>query len=100
MTKPIWNQILFYQYLASYTKSALWLDLGCGRGTNDPALLRIRRCMNESHYVGVDIDCESLCDCNEFSRVCAAGSLLPFRDATFAVVSSNMVFEHLENPCQ
>ena len=100
MTKPIWNQILFYQFLASYTKSARWLDLGCGRGTKDPALVPIRRAMNETLYVGVDLDFESLCDCNESSRICAAGFLLPFRDATFEVVSSNMVFEHLENPCQ
>jgi ubiquinone/menaquinone biosynthesis C-methylase UbiE len=99
MTKPIWNQILFYRLLADYTKAARWLDLGCGRGTNDPALVPIRRYMNETLYVGVDLDFESLCDCNEFNRICAAGSLLPFRDATFEVVSSNMVFEHLENPC-
>src|ERR1022692_3988678 len=100
MTKPIWNQILFYQFLASYTKSARWLDLGCGRGTKDPALVPIRRSMNETFYLGVDLDFGSLCDCNESSQICAAGFLLPFRDATFEVASSNMVFEHLENPCQ
>jgi SAM-dependent methyltransferase len=96
---PLWNQILFYQFLSTYTKAATWLDFGCGRGTTDDELVPIRRQMNETVYVGVDLDFASLCDCNESNRICAAGSLLPFRDVTFDVVSSNMVFEHLENPC-
>lgn len=51
MIEPVWNQILFHRSLASYTKGRRWLDLGCGRGTRDPALVPIRSRMEETLYV-------------------------------------------------
>jgi ubiquinone/menaquinone biosynthesis C-methylase UbiE len=46
----------------------------------------------------VDSDMDSLRDSNEKIRICADVESLPFPDGTFDLVTSNMVFEHLDNP--
>ena len=84
--------------LCHYTLGRRWLDLGCGRGTNDPALIPIRERAGERIYVGVDADMDSLKDCTETNRVSADAKSLPFPDGSFDVVTSNMVFEHLADP--
>lgn len=80
---------------------AAWLDLGCGR-----CLLPVWRQADEprlvsqaKRFVGMDYDHESLVD-NKTTRNKLRGdaSHLPFRDETFDLVSSNMVFEHLQDP--
>ncbi len=54
--------------------------------------------MAEKLYVGVDADMDSLRDCPETNRVRADVESLPFADGSFDLVSSNMVFEHLDDP--
>ena len=95
---PIWNQIVFYQELRTHASGRKWLDLGCGRGTTDPALIPIRQSMNEQFYVGTDLDGDSLKDCPEPNKILANASSLPFREGSFDLISSNMVFEHLVDP--
>lgn len=96
--QPIWNQRLYYEVLSQFTPDRRWLDLGCGRGYDEPMIVAIRRRMREQVYVGVDIDMGSLRDCREANRVCADLQSLPFATASFDLVSSNMVFEHLADP--
>jgi ubiquinone/menaquinone biosynthesis C-methylase UbiE len=54
--------------------------------------------MREQLYVGLDADWPSLADGKRANRVLGNASALPFRDGSFDVVSSDMVFEHLEEP--
>jgi ubiquinone/menaquinone biosynthesis C-methylase UbiE len=54
--------------------------------------------MREQMYIGVDVDMESLRNSQEEMRVCADGGSLPFHNGSFDLVSSNMVFEHLDDP--
>lgn len=95
---PIWNQILFYQALRTHASGRKWLDLGCGRGTTDPALIPIRQSMKEQFYVGTDLDRDSLKDCPEPNKILANAASLPFQEGSFDLISSNMVFEHLVDP--
>lgn len=78
-----------------------WLDAGCGR----ESLPDWRR--EELHgvrargtvLVGCDTDLLALRERRDPGLVCAATlDELPFRDASFDFVSSNMVFEHLVRP--
>jgi ubiquinone/menaquinone biosynthesis C-methylase UbiE len=96
--RPIWNQIVFYQAVLDLASGRKWLDLGCGRGTIDAALTPIRKSMNETLYVGTDVDQRSLRDCTERNKVLSDACRLPFPDASFDLISSNMVFEHLDDP--
>jgi ubiquinone/menaquinone biosynthesis C-methylase UbiE len=98
MSEPIWNQRIFYELLCDYAKGRRWLDLGCGRGPSSPELIRVRRRTRESLYIGVDLDMISLKNCNEKNRVRARVESLPFPNACFDLVTSNMVFEHLDDP--
>lgn len=80
-----------------------WLDVGCGRRLV-PARFE-RRVALESRRegaalaVGVDRDLVALAEHRSgLDLVRASGDRLPFADASFDLVSSNMVFEHLERP--
>lgn len=78
-----------------------WLDLGCGRcllpawrRDDEPTLVKRARLM-----VGMDYDHESLVDNTTIScLVRGDASSLPFAGETFDLISSNMVFEHLQDP--
>ena len=78
-----------------------WLDLGCGRcllpswrQDEEPRLVRRARLM-----VGLDYDHESLVDNTTIScLVRGDASSLPFAGETFDLITSNMVFEHLDDP--
>src|SRR5215469_2804754 len=98
MAPPIWNQRVYYELLHQYSRARRWLDLGCGRGTDDSMLVPVRRGMKELIYVGVDLDMHSLKDSEETNRVCADVGSLPFLDGSFDLVTSDMVFEHLSDP--
>ncbi len=78
-----------------------WMDLGCGHQLLPPW----RRQQEEQLaararlLVGVDPDLEALAHHRTVRRrVGADATQLPFGDATFDLVSANMVFEHLTEP--
>jgi ubiquinone/menaquinone biosynthesis C-methylase UbiE len=78
-----------------------WLDLGCGhkvlpewRSDQEKELTS-----RASQLVGVDYDMQSLrCHESITQLVRADISHLPFRDDSFELLASNMVFEHLREP--
>jgi SAM-dependent methyltransferase len=78
-----------------------WLDAGCGRQSlpewrrGELARLLARGVI----LFGCDADVAALSERNDPGPVCGATlDSLPFRDASFDFVSSNMVFEHLVEP--
>lgn len=86
---------------SSVTPNSVWLDLGCGH-----KILPDWRAEAENHLVetaaaivGLDYDMPSLRN-NESISSCVRGDIsqLPFEAESFSVVTSNMVFEHLEDP--
>jgi ubiquinone/menaquinone biosynthesis C-methylase UbiE len=78
-----------------------WLDLGCGhnllpkwRAEQEQALTR-----RPAQLVGLDYDMPSLRNHHSISQLVRGDiSRLPFRDESFSLVSSSMVFEHLKQP--
>ena len=81
-----------------------WLDLGCGHEVVRPWALRPGEEQAEftdapSFSVGVDRDLKALHKnvCTPL-RVAADIQCLPFADASFDVVTANMVLEHSERP--
>ncbi len=69
------------------------LDLGCGRKTVLGPVART------AVTVGVDPDLETLARNDVLShRVLGSGDRLPFKDATFSLVLSTFVVEHLDRP--
>jgi len=78
-----------------------WLDLGCGhqilpawRADQEQQL--VARCKS---VVGIDVDVPSLTK-HRTIKLRVAGSIgrLPWRDASFSLVTANMVVEHLDAP--
>ena len=98
MPGPIWNQKIYYELLSHFTKGRRWLDLGCGRGPDEQALVRMRQRMGERFYVGVDADMDSLKDSRGGEQSLRRCGSLPLPDDSFDVVTSNMVLKHLNNP--
>jgi ubiquinone/menaquinone biosynthesis C-methylase UbiE len=96
--QPVWNERVYYELVSQYARDRRWLDLGCGRGTDEKVLLSIRRCMGERVHVGVDVEMRALRGSRETNRVCANVESLPFATGSFDLVTSNMVFEHLNDP--
>jgi len=81
-----------------------WLDLGCGHQIvprwfkqADEREARLKSTFEE--IVGVDLDMPSLKQnrCHDVA-LCADLTCLPFPDASFDLVSANMVAEHVEDP--
>jgi ubiquinone/menaquinone biosynthesis C-methylase UbiE len=78
-----------------------WLDLGCGhqvlppwRRVQESDLVKQTRVI-----VGLDADFQSLKSHRTIGRrVCGSVTTLPFTSESFDLVSSNMVFEHLDDP--
>ena len=85
----------------SVKRETRWLDLGCGhnllpqwRAEQEQALTR-----RPAQLVGLDYDMPSLRNHHSISQLVRGDILrLPFRDGSFNLVSSSMVFEHLKQP--
>jgi len=81
-----------------------WLDVGCGRQLTpewlpDQAAVDARLKARAGCFVGIDLDYAALQrnDCCSY-RVLAGANALPFRTDSFDLVTSNMVFEHIQQP--
>ena len=82
---------------AHVTSTTRWLDLGCGHQLW-PDWIPVRKTATAAALlVGVDPDLESVRQ-NTVVHHRVVGLQLPFRDGSFDLVTSNMVFEHLEDP--
>lgn len=81
-----------------------WLDVGCGRGVvpkwlKGAADVEAGLIRQAELFAGVDPDLDALRDNRSCTlRVCFDGQRLPFGDSSFDLVTSNMVFEHVERP--
>jgi ubiquinone/menaquinone biosynthesis C-methylase UbiE len=86
---------------SSVSRETRWLDLGCGhnvlpqwRAEQEQALTR-----RAAQVVGLDFDMPSLRNHHSISQLVRGDiSRLPFRDGSFSLISSSMVFEHLKQP--
>jgi SAM-dependent methyltransferase len=97
-----WNQEIWGETVRQYlTHPVRWLDSGCGwrlLGEDlDPLeneLVRLAQVV-----IGVDLDFPHLRKhVNISRRTCASLAALPFSDASFDLITCNMVAEHLPDP--
>jgi ubiquinone/menaquinone biosynthesis C-methylase UbiE len=97
-----WNQEIWGETIKRHlTPSVRWLDAGCGwrlLGKDlDPLENELVR--SARSVVGVDLDFPHLRKhVNISRRICASLQSLPFSDASFDLVTCNMVVEHLPDP--
>lgn len=92
---------LLVDRLAAVPPEGLWLDAGCGRQTFPGWRGEDERAVREAggRLVGCDVDRAGLHGRRDGALVCAADlERLPFADASFGTVVSNMVFEHVVHP--
>ncbi len=99
-----WNQQLWGQTVQKYVNpSVRWLDSGCGWRLlgKDLEPLENELVNGVASVVGVDVDFPHLCKHINIRRcVCASLDSLPFADASFDLLTCNMVLEHLPVPLQ
>lgn len=89
---------IFLDRLLDRIPGRRWLDAGCGRQSY-PDWRRAEFETVESRFIGCDLDASALQERATPGRICQATlEALPFADASFDVVMSNMVFEHLDEP--
>lgn len=87
--------------LLEMPRGSRWLDAGCGRSSFEAWRVDDETRLDERdvRLVGCDLDLDALKERKNRRTVCLAGlEELPYPDATFDYVSSNMVFEHLLRP--
>ena len=93
---------IYEDVLSKYcVNSVMWLDLGCGHHLLPRWRLEQEKVLtsNAKLIVGIDYDHLSLINHKTIRhRVRGDIAELPFQDDTFDLITSNMVFEHLDNP--
>jgi SAM-dependent methyltransferase len=97
-----YSQVVYEEVLRRHVRSDMdWLDLGCGhqllpawRAEQEREL--VARCRS---IVGLDYDLDALKHHANISRTVRGDmTRLPFRPASFDLVTANMVVEHLDQP--
>lgn len=98
-----WSQEIWGETIRQYlTRGVRWLDAGCGWHLlgKDLDPLENELVSRARIVVGVDLDFGHLRKhVNISRRICASLNSLPFPDASFDLVTCNMVAEHLPDPC-
>jgi 2-polyprenyl-3-methyl-5-hydroxy-6-metoxy-1,4-benzoquinol methylase len=97
-----WNQEIWGETIKQQLDHPLrWLDSGCGWRLlgKDLELLENELVARAHTVVGVDLDLSHLRKhINISRRTCASLAALPFSDASFDLITCNMVVEHLPDP--
>jgi len=96
----VWNQEVYGQRILRCLESGKrWLDFGCGKRLLAGGLEPLESALARTPFVGLDLDPENLRG-QLYTRRCilADGMHLPFKDASFDLITSNMVVEHLRDP--
>ncbi|MFZ1011560.1 MAG: class I SAM-dependent methyltransferase [Candidatus Sulfotelmatobacter sp.] len=97
-----WNQEIWGEIVKRHlTHPVRWLDAGCGWRLLDKDLdpLEDELVRMGGKVVGVDLDFPHLRKhVNISRRTCASLAALPFPDASFDLITCNMVAEHLSEP--
>jgi 2-polyprenyl-3-methyl-5-hydroxy-6-metoxy-1,4-benzoquinol methylase len=97
-----WNQEIWGETIKEHlTQPVRWLDAGCGWRLLDKDLdpLEDELVRLGGNVVGVDLDLPHLAKhVNISRRTCASLAALPFADASFDLITCNMVAEHLPDP--
>jgi 2-polyprenyl-3-methyl-5-hydroxy-6-metoxy-1,4-benzoquinol methylase len=97
-----WNQEVWGETIRQYlTHPVRWLDAGCGWRLLGETLepLENELVSRAGFVVGVDLDLPHLRKhINISRRICSSLDALPFSDASFDLVTCNMVVEHLPAP--
>ncbi len=95
------SQLLFGETLRDLGDVSSWLDLGCGHQILPDYFKEVETDLMDSaeRLVGLDFEMVSLRK-NKTIDLLLRGDIshLPFKDGSFSLVSSNMVFEHLKEP--
>lgn len=92
---------IFVDQVVASAGPGRWLDAGCGRRTIPTwrADEMNRIAASGARLFGCDLDRSALRDRKDNTPICAANlDRLPYRDQSFSLVTSNMVFEHLDDP--
>src|SRR5271169_4341154 len=97
-----YSQTQYEAFLARYvTSSTRWLDIGCGHQVlPDWRLQQERELVSRAAgVIGIDPDCNAIGKHKSISSIrLGTADSLPFPDASFDLVTANMVVEHLANP--
>src|SRR3972149_5687544 len=97
-----YSQNIYEDVLNDYcTNTIKWLDLGCGHHLLPPWRLEQEKVLisKAKLIIGIDYDYLSLTKHKTIKNKLRGDiTELPFPDNTFDLITSNMVFEHLDNP--